>query len=128
MNLAIFESHRGAVNFVRLSKTVSTRPRLVGMLYRSQYKKSLNRLTRLALHRIFYAQAQRVIEELRPDLIICTHPFPNAVVSRLKRQGLDVPLYTLITDYDAHGTWVNPEVDEYLVSTPHVKNAHAAGY
>lgn len=103
-------------------KTVSTRPRLVGMLYRSQYKKSLNRLTRLALHRIFYAQAQRVIEQIKPDLIICTHPFPNAVVSRLKRQGLTVPLYTLITDYDAHGTWVNPEVDEYLVSTPHVKD------
>ncbi|ANY74546.1 MGDG synthase family glycosyltransferase [Paenibacillus ihbetae] len=102
-------------------KTVSTRPRLVGMLYRSQYKKSLNRLTRLALHRIFYAQAERLIEQLKPNLIICTHPFPNAVVSRLKRQGLSVPLYTLITDYDAHGTWVNSEVDEYLVSTPHVK-------
>ncbi|MBO2943814.1 UDP-N-acetylglucosamine--LPS N-acetylglucosamine transferase [Paenibacillus sp. F411] len=102
-------------------KTVSVRPRLVGMLYRSQYKKSLNKLTRLALHRIFYAQASQVIQQLKPDLIICTHPFPNAVVSRLKRQGLHVPLYTLITDYDAHGTWVNPEVNEYLVSTPQVK-------
>lgn len=103
-------------------KTVSVRPRLVGMLYRSQYKKSLNRLTRLALHRIFYAQAAQVINQLKPDVIICTHPFPNAVVSRLKRQGLNVPLYTLITDYDAHGTWVNSEVDEYLVSTPQVKD------
>lgn len=102
-------------------KTVSVRPRLVGMLYRSQYKKSLNRITRLALHRIFYAQAAQVINQLKPDVIICTHPFPNAVVSRLKRQGLNVPLYTLITDYDAHGTWVNSEVDEYLVSTPQVK-------
>ncbi|NMO95691.1 MGDG synthase family glycosyltransferase [Paenibacillus lemnae] len=102
-------------------KTVSVRPRLVGMLYRSQYKRSLNKLTRLALHRIFYAQAAQVIQQLKPDLIICTHPFPNAVVSRLKRQGLNVPLFTLITDYDAHGTWVNPEVDEYLVSTAQVK-------
>ncbi|WP_054956582.1 MGDG synthase family glycosyltransferase [Paenibacillus dakarensis] len=102
-------------------KTVSVQPRLVGMLYRSQYKKSLNRITRLALHRIFYAQAAKVIDQLKPDVIICTHPFPNAVVSRLKRQGLHVPLYTLITDYDAHGTWVNSEVDEYLVSTPQVK-------
>lgn len=103
-------------------KTVSVRPRLVGMLYRSQYKKSLNRITRLALHRIFYAQAAQVINQLKPDVIICTHPFPNAVVSRLKRQGLNVPLFTLITDYDAHGTWVNSEVDEYLVSTPQVKD------
>ncbi|MEK3733701.1 MULTISPECIES: MGDG synthase family glycosyltransferase [Paenibacillus] len=103
-------------------KTVSEHPQLVGKLYRSGYAKSLNRLTRLMLHRIFYAQAERVIEQLKPDVIICTHPIPNAVVSRLKRQGLPTPLYTLITDYDAHGTWVNPEVDQYLVSTPHVKN------
>lgn len=102
-------------------KTVSVHPELVGKLYRYRYKKSLNRLTRLMLHRVFYAQATRVIKRLKPDVIICTHPIPNAVVSRLKQQGLNTPLYTLITDYDAHGTWVNPEVDAYLVSTPKVK-------
>ena len=96
------------------------------MLYRSQYKKSLNRLTRLAAPYILRAGSAGH-RALKPDLIICTHPFPNAVVSRLKRQGLEVPLYTLITDYDAHGTWVNPEVDEYLVSTPHVKQMRYGG-
>ncbi|MWV44553.1 UDP-N-acetylglucosamine--LPS N-acetylglucosamine transferase [Paenibacillus sp. HJL G12] len=103
-------------------KTVSSSPKLVGMLYRKQYDKSLNRLTRLALHRIFYTQAAQVIKQLKPDLIVCTHPFPNAVISRLKRQGLHVPLITLITDYDVHGTWVNKEVNQYLVSTPRVKD------
>ncbi|MDO7907187.1 glycosyltransferase [Paenibacillus sp. JX-17] len=103
-------------------KTVSVQPRLVGMLYRKQYSKSLNGLTQLALHRIFYTHAAQVIRQLRPDVIICTHPFPNVVVSRLKRHGLEVPLYTLITDYDAHGTWINPEVNQYLVSTPKVSS------
>lgn len=102
-------------------RTVSSQPRLVGMMYKTQYNKSLNPLTKLALHRIFYTHAATVIEQLKPDLIICTHPFPAAVVSRLKRQGLTVPLYTLITDYDAHGSWINDEVDRYLVSTSRVK-------
>ncbi|UVI31595.1 MGDG synthase family glycosyltransferase [Paenibacillus spongiae] len=102
-------------------KTVSKQPKLVGIVYRRQYKKSLNRLTQLALHRIFYTHTSQVINQLKPDLIVCTHPVPNAVVSRLKRLGLDVPLYTLITDYDAHGTWTSPEVTKYLVSTPLVK-------
>ncbi|MBT2290930.1 UDP-N-acetylglucosamine--LPS N-acetylglucosamine transferase [Paenibacillus albidus] len=103
-------------------KTVSSQPKLVGMMYKTQYHKSLNRLTKLALHRIFYTHASQVIEQLRPDLIICTHPIPAAVISRLKRRGLKVPLYTLITDYDAHGSWVNDEANRYLVSTSRVKS------
>lgn len=102
-------------------RTVTRSPKLLGMLYRNKYDKSLNPLTRLALHRIFYKQAAQVVTQLKPDLIICTHPFPNAVVSRLKRHGVSVPLITLITDYDVHGTWVNEEVNQYLVSIPRVK-------
>ncbi|MBB6671745.1 MGDG synthase family glycosyltransferase [Cohnella nanjingensis] len=103
-------------------KTVSKQPKLVGKLYKGHYHKSLNRLTRFALHRLFYNQVSDVVRQLKPDMIVCTHPFPNAVVSRLKQLGLDVPLYTLITDYDAHATWTNPEVTTYLVSSPTVLN------
>ncbi|WP_028551433.1 UDP-N-acetylglucosamine--LPS N-acetylglucosamine transferase [Paenibacillus sp. UNC451MF] len=102
-------------------KTVTTQPKLYGFMYRYQYKKSLNRFTQLALHRIFYSHAAEVINHLRPDTIVCTHPFPNAVISRLKRAGMNIPLCTVITDYDAHGTWVSPEVTKYLVSTAAVK-------
>lgn len=102
-------------------KTVSSQPRLVRMMYRSNYKKSLNRLTTLALHRIFYTNTIQIVRQLHPDVIVCTHPIPSAVISRMKRLGLDVPLCTVITDYDAHGTWVSREVNSYLVSTSQVK-------
>lgn len=102
-------------------KTVSTRPKMVGLMYRSNYKKPTNRLAQMALHRMFYTQTSQVIAQLKPDLIVCTHPVPNSVVARLKRLGLDMPLYTLITDYDAHGSWVSQEVNHYLVSSPDVK-------
>jgi processive 1,2-diacylglycerol beta-glucosyltransferase len=107
--------------FTAYRKTISSQPKLYGKLYRNQYNKSLNRFAQLALHRLFYAQTAEIIRQLQPDAIVCTHPFPSIIVSRLKRAGLHVPLYTLITDYDAHGTWISPEVDEYFVSSIEVK-------
>jgi processive 1,2-diacylglycerol beta-glucosyltransferase len=103
-------------------KTVLSQPKLIGMMYRHQYHKSLNRFTTLALHRIFYTHTKNVVNQLDPDIVVCTHPIPSAVISRLKRLGEDILLCTVITDYDAHGTWISPEVDRYLVSTQEVRN------
>lgn len=102
-------------------KTISTQPKLYGRIYRAQYQKSPNPLTRLALHRIFYAQTAAMIRQWEPQAIVCTHPFPSLVVARLKRAGLHIPLCTVITDYDVHGTWVSPEVNKYMVSSEDVK-------
>jgi processive 1,2-diacylglycerol beta-glucosyltransferase len=92
------------------------------MIYKHRYNKSMNRVTSLALHRLFYSQTKAIIRQLRPDIIVCTHPFPSVIVSRLKRAGLMTPLFTIITDYDAHGTWIDPKVDKYLVSTENVQS------
>lgn len=107
--------------FSAYRKTVTTKPSLVGMLYQSYDNQALSRLSSLALHRIFYSGSADIIAQLRPDLIISTHPFPTVVVSRLKRAGLTTPLCTVITDYDAHASWVDPAVNHYLVSTTNVK-------
>ncbi|RRJ64229.1 UDP-N-acetylglucosamine--LPS N-acetylglucosamine transferase [Paenibacillus oralis] len=101
--------------------TVSTSPALVGKLYRKNYEKPVSKLTRLALHKMFYQHAADVIDQLDPDLIVCTHPIPAAIVSRLKASGIDIPLCTIITDYDAHGSWISPGVDRFLVSAHEVK-------
>ncbi|MCZ4149023.1 UDP-N-acetylglucosamine--LPS N-acetylglucosamine transferase, partial [Escherichia coli] len=103
-------------------KTVTKQPKLVGYVYKHQYKKSLNRFTTLALHKLFYTHTHSIVRQLRPNVIVCTHPIPSAVISRLKRLGIMVPLCTVITDYDAHGTWISPEVDLYLVSTEEVRS------
>ncbi|MEO3945549.1 glycosyltransferase [Gorillibacterium sp. CAU 1737] len=107
--------------FSAYRKTITSQPKLFGMLYKSKYKKELNRFTSMALHRVFYNATEDILEQLQPDMIVCTHMFPSIVVSRLKRAGLTIPLVNVITDYDAHGTWIASEVDHYLVSTPEVK-------
>ncbi|MFB5267060.1 UDP-N-acetylglucosamine--LPS N-acetylglucosamine transferase [Paenibacillus enshidis] len=106
------------VIFSAYRKTVYKQPKMIGMLYRRQYHKQLNELARIVLHKLFYTRALRVIGGWEPDAIVCTHPFPSAVVARLKKLGLDIPLYTLITDYDVHGAWVSQEVNQYLVPSP----------
>lgn len=123
MELGSFLNPRMApIIITAYKKTVSSQPRLIRMMYRSNYKKSLNRLTTLALHRMFYTDTIQVIKQLHPKVIVCTHPIPSAIISRIKRLNLlDVPLATVITDYDAHGTWISPEVNSYLVSTEQVR-------
>ncbi|WP_040952125.1 UDP-N-acetylglucosamine--LPS N-acetylglucosamine transferase [Gorillibacterium massiliense] len=102
-------------------KTLISQPKLYAKLYKHQYNKSLNPIASMALHRIFYNSTEEIIRQLKPDVIVCTHPFPSKVVSRLKRSGLTTPLCTVITDYDAHGTWVDTGVNKYLVSTDDVR-------
>ncbi|MEF2967600.1 glycosyltransferase [Paenibacillus sp. M1] len=102
--------------------TVNSSPTLVGRLYRKNYDKPVSRLTRLALHKLFYHHAAAVIGRLNPELIVCTHPIPGAVMSRLKAAGMNIPLFMLITDYDAHSSWISPGVDRYFVSTPDVRS------
>ncbi|MED5016393.1 glycosyltransferase [Paenibacillus chibensis] len=101
--------------------TIHTNPGLVGMLYRKQHDKPLSKLTTMALHRLFYHHTAEVIEHLRPDVIVSTHPIPTNIISRLKSVGLNIPLYTVITDYDAHASWINAKVDRFLVSTDNVR-------
>lgn len=101
---------------------VSNNPEMIGKLYRNQYEKPLNGLSVFALHKLFYSHAYETIEQLKPNFIICTHPIPCAIISRLKESGLDIPMYTVITDYDAHSSWIHPGVDCYFVSTPEVRS------
>ncbi len=106
--------------FSAFKKTISSRWKIYNRLYLFRHQKKYNRLTQFAIHKIFYAQTEKIINDIKPDMIICTHPFPNLVVSRMKRCGLTTPLFTLITDYDAHAAWISHEVNKYLVSTKQV--------
>ena len=57
------------------------------------------------------------IEELKPDIIIGTHPFTAFMIQVLrKKHKLDTPNIVVITDYGSHAYWVHPDVDWYVVA------------
>ena len=69
------------------------------------------------------AQSKKLLEEIerhQPDVIIMCHAFVTAMVSKLKEKGKlpDVKTIALITDFDAHRTYVAPNIDAYVVAEP----------
>ncbi|MEG6615725.1 glycosyltransferase [Peptococcaceae bacterium 1198_IL3148] len=58
-----------------------------------------------------------LIDDLEPQIIFCTHPFPLGILSTLKEKGqLTVPVMAAITDFTVHSYWVYPQVDCYCVA------------
>ncbi|TCS81258.1 MGDG synthase family glycosyltransferase [Tepidibacillus fermentans] len=101
-------------------KTIKYSPKLWGVLYKKVQNRTVKPHFELLLHFI-YAKVMQLVREKQPDLIIATHPFPSAVISRLKRMGIKIPLHVVITDYGAHGTWINEGVDYYYLSSFEMK-------
>ncbi|MEG2789883.1 MAG: glycosyltransferase [Romboutsia sp.] len=84
---------------------------------------------------------KKLLNVTKPDLIIGTHPFPMIALSTLKKntyvdetpnsindpfhklyKDLKVPpMISVLTDYTTHSTWIQNELDYYIVGHEYVK-------
>lgn len=63
-----------------------------------------------------------LINNYRPDAIICTHPFACGAAAYLKRtHRISIPLIGVITDFAVHRFWCYNETDLYFVATSELK-------
>ncbi|WP_165842229.1 MGDG synthase family glycosyltransferase [Paenibacillus xerothermodurans] len=60
----------------------------------------------------------REIERQRPDAVISTFPYGAATAVC---RHLDIPNFTVVTDYTLHGIWLHRGVDKYYVACPELK-------
>jgi processive 1,2-diacylglycerol beta-glucosyltransferase len=64
------------------------------------------------------------VKENQPEIAICTHFFPAAILAGMKRQGTyRGGIYTVVTDYGLHKMWLHEHCDRYFVSGEPVHNA-----
>ncbi|MBR6906842.1 MAG: glycosyltransferase [Selenomonadaceae bacterium] len=69
-----------------------------------------------------YPVMARLLEKYRPDVLVCTHPFPEAAASLWKRMGSrELRLIAVLTDYSLHQIWVYPRVDAYFTATEEMR-------
>jgi processive 1,2-diacylglycerol beta-glucosyltransferase len=54
----------------------------------------------------------------RPDAIINTFPFGAAQEAG---RHMDIPTFTVVTDYALHSRWIHPDVQKYYVATEELK-------
>ena len=115
-------------------------PKAYGSVYRfsettiaSKNEFKTNPLTSLMARKF-----KHLLNESTPDLIIVTHPFPMIALSTLKKNNnihslsrsesfykstkVDIPpMISVLTDYTTHSTWIQNEIDYYIVGHEYVK-------
>ena len=102
-------------------------PKLWGAFYNNANND--NSVTDIVLRqtlRWYRIRLYRIIKQVDPDQIICTHPFPAIMCAHIARKGkIQVPISNILTDFEPHGLWyVLPEYLKYFfVPTEEMKKA-----
>lgn len=74
---------------------------------------------RLAFDKLNTRPFKTLLEETKPEVIVCTHFLPLELLSDLKDRGkLATPVHAVITDVSPHAFWVYPHIEHYHVATP----------
>lgn len=96
-------------------------PRLWGKFYYRTSKIAPDSVLQRLLNVIGRHEFLNFIEELRPNMIICTYPVIAGVLAQLRLRGvLNVPVAVVVTDYAVHSQWIHNGVDLYFVGNKDV--------
>ena len=100
-------------------------PDLYDKIYRFAGKRKIGTLSRFISSVSMYFPFVKLLKKFQPDVIICTHPFPESAASLWKflhpEAAKKFLLATVLTDYSLHEIWIYSEVDIYFVATEKMK-------
>lgn len=97
------------------------------LLYKKLYEmadngENINDFSKVINHLMSF-RIKKLIREFKPDLLVCTHPFPLQMLSEMKRKKkLSLPVVAILTDFITHTFWLQPNVDRYFVAHDFMKN------
>jgi processive 1,2-diacylglycerol beta-glucosyltransferase len=105
-------------------KIVEKYPALWGYLYnkadQERADSALNQI-RIAIERINTQKLKKVIFDIDPDHIICTHFLPAQLLSRKKAKGvITKPVWVVDTDFDVHALWIHDHIEGYFTANDEV--------
>lgn len=116
---------------------VEKHPEIWGYLYgRSdqpprEYSKT--EALRKALERLNTVRFMKLLKDLDPDQIICTHFLPAQLLSRKIRKGafgrpgvFKLPVWVAVTDFDVHRLWIHERMAGYFAASDEVAYRMAA--
>lgn len=98
-------------------------PKLFGKIYdlsnREKFYKIFNDTTTDYISEKILSRIQQV----KPDLVISTHALLVGTIGYLKSEGLiDIPYMAVVTDYEAHLSYVNRHVDAYIAASDYTRS------
>ena len=94
-------------------------PKVYGKCYKITDRKNLMYKAVMRSNTMMSNKLLETINEHSPDIVIICHPFVTTMISKLRRQGkIDVKAISIITDYDAHRTYIVPKIEAYVLAEP----------
>lgn len=100
-------------------------PEIWGYLYGRSDKPpreySKTECLRKALERLNTVKFMKLLKDLNPDQVICTHFLPAQLLSRKIRKGVfDLPVWVQVTDFDVHRLWIHEHMAGYFAASEEV--------
>jgi processive 1,2-diacylglycerol beta-glucosyltransferase len=97
---------------------VARAPRVLGWLYDATDKPFHKDRLRRNIERAGAVKLLKMIREFDPDIAICTHFLPSALLERERRkERCRARIVTVVTDFEVHGMWLTVPSDHYFVAT-----------
>lgn len=101
---------------------IKNTPDIWDYLYDNPKVKEHTAAIRSAIQRNNSLKLESLLDEFKPDAVVCTQAFSCGVINDCKRaRGLKLPLVGVITDFAAHCYWGYEHTDLYMASTTGVK-------
>lgn len=99
-------------------------PKFYGNLYKiSDMQKFNDKFMKHAFRNIEY-KVYKLIMGKNPDIIIGTHPFSVAIITKLKEtKKIDIPFISVVTDFKAHYAYIDKNVDAYITASEYTKES-----
>lgn len=117
--------HPAVRSFAKFSlvQSVQKMPSLYGLFYHSMSRIPPSSTFQRRLHHLGIRKMRQCLRHVKPDVVVSTFPTPMGVLSELKAARVaQVPSVGILTDYTAHGQWVQEYTDVYFVPTEEVAN------
>ncbi|MEI3607809.1 glycosyltransferase [Pseudogracilibacillus sp. SE30717A] len=98
-------------------------PQIYNNLYKLLVYRRIEDNKRYRLYEwLFIPFVKKLIEDKKPDLIICTHSLPAYIINILKSNNeLQIPVINVYTDYFIHSLWGVEHIDYHFVSSVEIK-------
>jgi processive 1,2-diacylglycerol beta-glucosyltransferase len=96
---------------------VNNAPEVLGWLYDHLDRPWKNERRRLAIDKLNTRPFVKLLEQYRPEIIVCTHFLPAEIVSWLKaKERIACPQAIVVTDFDVHAMWLCHHFEHYFVA------------
>jgi processive 1,2-diacylglycerol beta-glucosyltransferase len=102
-------------------QSLSHYPNLWGKWYEKHRQKEWKGISRSLVRGILRKEVVSWLHQLAPDVVVCTHPLPTFLIAEMKKQGWQIPLCSVLTDFDLHAYWTHRGVDVYCVPVNEMK-------